>query len=272
MINLFGPYKGNNPYGYAGIPLDNVGVQYGLQALEQSLITPEQFIDINQKIGGYDNNYDTTTSRFAAEEPALTNGYRGGAVNAANNLKQVEGHFPKNDVIWFGEAPLIGDPNYAAKALVAMDGWLSAVEADRRNVSLEQKIADDRPSTVHDQCSDIPDVDQVDVPDVGEVCQSPLLQTRFATPRMVAGESIATDQEKCELKPLRLPEGRLRLVQAGRRSAPDDSVADLPGRRREGRVRRRAAGIRAGELRHRVDEPFVRRLAQPIKCVHGSAV
>ena len=232
MINLFGPYKGNNPYGYAGIPVDNVGVQYGLQALEQGVITPEQFIDINQKIGGYDNNYDTTASRFVAEEPALTNDYRGGAVNEANNLKdvaiidlrgpdagsfhdayrswtirarleQAEGHFPKNDVIWFGETPLIGDPNYAAEALAAMDGWRSAVEADHRNVSLEQKIADDRPSTVHDQCSDIPDVDQVVVPGVGEVCQSPLLQTGFATPRMVAGESIATDQEKCQLTPLR---------------------------------------------------------------------
>ncbi len=232
MINLFGPYKGNNPYGYAGIPLDNVGVQYGLQALGQGLITPEQFIDINQKVGGYDNNYDTTSSRFVAEEPALTNDYRGGAVNEANNLKgvaiidlrgpdagsfhdayrswtirarldQAEGHFPKNDVIWFGETPLIGDLNYAAQALVAMDGWLSAVEADHRNVGLEQKIADDRPSTAHDQCSDIPDVDQIVVPGVGEVCQSPLLQTRFATPRMVAGESTATDQEKCQLKPLR---------------------------------------------------------------------
>jgi hypothetical protein len=232
MINLFGPYKGNNPYGYAGVPLDNVGVQYGLGALEQGLITPEQFIDLNQKVGGYDNNYNTTTSRFVAEEPALTNDYRGGAVNETNNLtdvaiidlrgpdggsfhdayrswtirarlEKVEGHFPKNDVIWFGETPLIGDPNYAADALVAVDGWLSAVEADHRNVSLAQKIADDRPAGVHDQCSDIPGVDQVVVPGVGEVCQAPLLQTRFATPRMVAGEAVNTDQEKCQLKPLR---------------------------------------------------------------------
>lgn len=64
-------------------------------------------------------------------------------------------------------------------------------------------IANDRPASVHDQCSDIPDVDQVTVPGVGEVCQSPVLQTRFATPRMQAGESITTDQEKCQLKPLR---------------------------------------------------------------------
>lgn len=232
MINLFGPYTGDNPYGYAGIPLDNVGVQYGLQPLEQGIITPQQFIDLNQKIGGFDVNDNKTSSRFAAQEPALTNDYRGGAVNETTNLadvpiidlrgpdagsfhdayrswtirarlEQVEGHFPKNDVIWFGETPLIGDPNYAAEALVAMDQWLSAVEADHRTVSLEQKIADDRPAGVHDQCSDIPDVEQVVVPGVGEVCQSPVLQTRFATPRMEAGESINTDQEKCRLRPLR---------------------------------------------------------------------
>ena len=232
MINLFGPYQGDNPYGYAGIPLDNVGVQYGLAALEEGIITPEQFIDLNQKIGGYDNNYDTTAARMSAQEPALANAYRSGAVNETSNLaevaiidlrgpdagsfhdayrswairarlERVEGHFPKNDVIWFGEAPLIGDPNYAAQALVAMDGWLSAVEADHRDVALAQKIADDRPADVHDQCSDIPGVEQVVVPGVGEVCQSPVLQTRFATPRMVAGESVATDQEKCQLEPLR---------------------------------------------------------------------
>jgi len=232
MINLFGPYQGDNPFGYAGIPLDNVGVQYGLQPLEQGIITPEQFVDINQKIGGYDNNYNTTASRMVAEEPALANDYRSGAINDTSNLKnvpiidlrgpdagsfhdayrswtirarleQVEGHFPKNHVIWFGETPLMGDPNYAAQALVAMDSWLSGVEADQRDVSLEQKVADDRPASVHDQCSDIPGVDQVVVPGVGEVCQSPTLQTRFATPRMEAGEDVSTDQEKCQLKPLR---------------------------------------------------------------------
>jgi hypothetical protein len=214
------------------VPLDNVGVQYGLAPLEQGTITPEQFVDINQKIGGYDNNYNTTAARMVAEEPALTNDYRSGAINSTNNLtdvpiidlrgpdagsfhdayrswtirarlEQVEGHFPKNHVIWFGETPLLGNPNYAANALVAMDGWLSAVEADHRGVSLEQKVADDRPASVHDQCSDIPGIDQAVVPGVGEVCQQPLLQTRFATPRMVSGEDVTTDQEKCQLKPLR---------------------------------------------------------------------
>ncbi len=231
MINVFGPYQGDNPNGYAGIPLDNVGVEYGLDALKSHLITPAQFVDLNAKMGGFDNNFNRTTGRFSAQEPALTNDYRSGAVNEANNLTDVaiidlrgpdagtfhdayrswtvrarleaaEGHFPTNDVMWFGETPLIGDPNYTTQGLLAMDKWLSAVAGDNRAVSLADKIAEDRPSSVHDQCSDIPGVDQVNIPGVGEVCQLPLLQTKFSTPRMEAGESITTDQEKCQLTPL----------------------------------------------------------------------
>jgi hypothetical protein len=55
---------------------------------------------------------------------------------------------------------------------------------------------------VHDQCSDIPDVEQVNVPGVGPVCQLDAVQTRFSTPAMVAGASIATDINSCRLKPL----------------------------------------------------------------------
>jgi len=232
MKNVFGAYEGDNPYGYAGIPLDNVGVEYGLTALQEGLITPAQFVDLNAKIGGYGNNYNTTTSRMVAEQPALANDYRSGAVNETNNmtdlaiidlrgpdagsfhdayrswtirarLEQQEGHFPMNDVMWFGETPLIGDPEYTTEGFEAMDKWLSAVDADHRNISLEDKIAEDRPASVHDECSDIPDLDEVNVPGVGEVCELPLAQTKFATPRMEAGESIATDIEKCQLKPLR---------------------------------------------------------------------
>jgi hypothetical protein len=240
MINVFGPrprsawstWEKRAGHGFAGIPLDNVGVEYGLAALQQGLISPAQFVDLNAKIGGEDIDLHPTAARFSADEPALRNDYRSGAVNEANNLRDVaiidlrgpdpgafhdayrswtirarlerqEGHFPKNDVIWFGETPLIGDPNYTVEGLRAMDRWLAAVEADHRQISLADKIADDRPADVHDQCSDVPGVDQVVVPGVGQVCELPAAQTRFATPRMEAGESIATDVEKCRLEPLR---------------------------------------------------------------------
>ena len=240
MINVFGPrppavWTPNEKkigHGFAGLPIDNVGVEYGLSALQQGLISPAQFVDLNTKIGGADIDLNATPARAAATEPALTNDYRSGAVNETNNLtnvaiidlrgpdpgafhdayrtwtirarlEQQEGHFPKNDVIWFGETPLIGDPNYTVEGLQAMDRWLSSVESDKRSVPLADKIAGDRPADVHDQCSNVPELDQVNVPGVGVVCEMPALQTRFATPRIEAGESIATDIEKCRLKPLR---------------------------------------------------------------------
>ena len=40
--------------GFARRPLDNVGVQYGLLALNKGLISKAQFLDLNEKIGGVD--------------------------------------------------------------------------------------------------------------------------------------------------------------------------------------------------------------------------
>jgi hypothetical protein len=240
MINVFGPRVPSDwsaaeqaiGHGFAGLPVDNIGVQYGLTALQQGTITPAQFVDLNTKIGGEDIDINPTQARFAASQPALKYSYTSGAVNEANNLKDVaiidlrgpdpgafhdayrtwsmrarlereEGHFPVNHVIWFGQTPLLGDPSYQSEGVVAMDRWLSAVESDNRNVSLQQKVADDRPSDVHDRCSSVDGVEQVALPGIGPVCQLDAVQTKYATPRVAAGEDIATDKQKCQLKPLR---------------------------------------------------------------------
>ncbi|HEY4426939.1 MAG TPA: DUF6351 family protein [Solirubrobacteraceae bacterium] len=239
MINVFGqrPEKAWGPverqlgHGFAGRPVGNVGVQYGLHALQEGIITPAQFVDLNAKVGGADIDLNPTKERIRADEPALKYAYLSGSVNEANNLVGVpiidlrgpdpgafhdayrtwsmrarlerdEGHFPRNDVIWFGEAPLIGSPTYTTEALLAMDRWLSAVEADTRKLTLAEKVAGDRPQDVTDRCSNVEVVEQVSVPGVGPVCQLPLAQTRFATPRVVAGEAITTDNQECQLKPL----------------------------------------------------------------------
>jgi hypothetical protein len=240
MINVFGPRVPSDwspaeqaiGHGFAGLPVDNIGVQYGLTALQQGIITPAQFADLNSKLGGEDIDINPTQDRFAASQPALKYSYTSGAVNEANNLKNVaiidlrgpdpgafhdayrtwsmrarlereEGHFPQNHVIWFGQTPLLGDPSYQSKAVVAMDRWLSAVESDNRTVSLEQKVADDRPADVNDRCSSIDGVEQISLPGIGPVCQLDALQTKYSTPRVAAGEDIATDKQKCQLKPLR---------------------------------------------------------------------
>lgn len=239
MINVFAPRPSSVwidaerqvGHGFAGLPLDNVGVQYGLEALKKGLITTAQFVDLNAKIGGADIDINPTTARSAANEPALLNAYRSGSINTTNNLDRVaiidlrgpdpgafhdvyrswairarlereHGTFA-NQVIWFGETPLLGDPSYATEGFVAMDRWLTAVDGDFNPGTLAEKIRRDRPSDVNDRCSNIDGVDQVTVAGVGTVCELPDVQTKYGTPHTVAGEGVATDSNKCTLKPLR---------------------------------------------------------------------
>jgi hypothetical protein len=46
------------PTGYARSPWDNVGVQYGLQALRDGHITPAEFLDLNAKVGTWKEGQD----------------------------------------------------------------------------------------------------------------------------------------------------------------------------------------------------------------------
>jgi hypothetical protein len=243
MINVFGqrvesswgPVEKKLGHGFAGRPVGNVGEQYGLKPLLEKTITPAQFVDLNTKLGGVGIDNEHTSGRITADKPALERAYRSGAVNETNNLKSMaiidlrgpdpgafhdafrswsvrarlereEGHFPKNHVIWFGPAALIGSPTYTTEGLRAMNRWLSAVEADKGKGTLEEKIANDRPLSVHDQCTPQEAteelVKEVEIPGVGKVCEAPDVETRFATPRVVAGEAISTDNMECQLKPL----------------------------------------------------------------------
>ena len=50
----WGPQERALGHGFAGLPVDNVGVQYGLAALRAGTISPAQFVDLNAKLGGVD--------------------------------------------------------------------------------------------------------------------------------------------------------------------------------------------------------------------------
>jgi hypothetical protein len=240
MINVFGRRpqsvwigaERQLGHGFAGLPLGDVGVQFGLEALKKGQISTEQFVDLNQKIGGVDIDINSIPQRSQADDPALRNAYRSGAINETNNmsglaiidlrgpdpgafhdayrtwtirsrLEREQGKFPRNHVIWFGQVPLVGDHEYTTQGLLAMDRWLSAVESDKRSVPLSQKVAEDRPADVRDRCARTDEVELVSVPGIGPVCELKDVQTRYATPAMVAGEGIETDINRCQLKPLR---------------------------------------------------------------------
>jgi hypothetical protein len=64
--------------GFARRPLDNVGIQYGLSALNSGAITAAQFLDLNERIGGFDNDANFSTERMVSDTIAMRNAYRTG--------------------------------------------------------------------------------------------------------------------------------------------------------------------------------------------------
>ncbi len=232
MINVFGPrpqavwtdIEKELQRGFAGIPIDNAGIQYGLQALRERTITPAQFVSLNATIGGLDVDIQHSAERTRADASALANLYRSGAVNVANRLNGVpiinatgpdpgaahdavhtfwarwrldreHGHHD-NHVIWSGPAPLIGDPNFILQAIDAMDRWLSAIEQDSIDATLAEKIVLNKPDDIHDQCSDGVGNVLLDT-----VCPEAILPI-YGTPRTVAGDHNTADTMQCQLKPI----------------------------------------------------------------------
>ncbi len=65
---------------------DNVGVQYGLRALRSGAITGEEFVTLNEIVGGSDHDTNFTPSRSHADLPALGTAYRAGIVMSGAQL------------------------------------------------------------------------------------------------------------------------------------------------------------------------------------------
>ena len=76
-INIWGR---DGKTGAARRPYDNVGVQYGLLALNAGSITPEQFIDLNREIGGYDLDARRQAERNSMTTRTAERAYRLGGV------------------------------------------------------------------------------------------------------------------------------------------------------------------------------------------------
>ncbi len=223
--NVWSPAEHKVGHGFAGVPYDNVGVQYGLAALHDGQITPAQFVDLNANIGGDDIDLNPVPRRRVADEPALANAYRTGLINETNNLNETavidcRGPNPglahdsyrafavrarldrehgthANQLIWEGPEPLEADSQCERNSFIAMDRWLAAIENDHTRTPLPQKIIRDKPADLGDECWD-GHGDKVS----NGLCAAGVVPV-YGTPRTVAGDSITTDANKCQLQPLR---------------------------------------------------------------------
>ena len=83
--NLVNVYGIDPATGFARSPWDNVGVQYGLKAFNDGIITFDQFADLNARIGGHDiNGVIVPGERAYANPDAVRIAYETGRLNTGD--------------------------------------------------------------------------------------------------------------------------------------------------------------------------------------------
>lgn len=211
MISVLGA----RPDGKANLVFDNVGVQYGLAGLLSGGISPEKFVDVNARAGGFDVDGRWQPGRSAIPEDVAAMLHRTGQVTYGKYMGDVpelvirgtnnnDYHYPfrtyvqrarltaanghaDNHVFW--TAPV------GQSTLKSMDTWLAAIEADTAPGTKSEKVVRNKPADLVNACwiagQQVTDQSVCDV-----------AYPYFREPRTVAGDSATTYVMKCQLKPI----------------------------------------------------------------------
>jgi Tannase-like family of unknown function (DUF6351) len=214
---------------FARSPFANVGIQYGLSALNAGTITPEQFVALNAGVGGTDIDLNFTKARSQPDEVAQSIAYRTGQVTNGDELANVpmidlRGSHNFNDIhtdyhsyvmrarldaangghgnqlIWTWNGSLFGigpPPTIAAKSFLLMDAWLSNIESDARDVPLSRKVIQDKPSAATDEC-----FVGATLTETTDAAACAAAFPHFGDARLAAGESLVDNAMQCRLRPL----------------------------------------------------------------------
>jgi hypothetical protein len=212
---------GRDASGRAILPLDNVGVQYGLNALKAGTITPAEFISLNRSIGGFDQDGQFVSQRNQMTPFEASLLYSSGEVTGQGALPEtpiIDQSIPIGDVVpdldihqqvWpyaeqarlraagdsFSQAIWSGT-EIPSNAIDVANTWLDRVDAfESQNPSeaRPQLVADARPSSAEDQC-------RTPVGGIDEVCSAGV--ARASNPREQAGGPMAMDNIDCQLRPV----------------------------------------------------------------------
>ncbi|WP_393053286.1 DUF6351 family protein [Streptomyces sp. LN549] len=211
-------------------PLDNTGIQYGLEALDKGVIDMDQFIDLNRRIGGLDDDAKPAAERTVADPRAVRTAYRTGRMlNGGGGLADV----PIIDYRDYTDDASAGDMHmrfhsFSTRArldkangthanqvmltranghgftlagmLSDMDQWLTGIKGDSGADAPIEKIVRHQPQGLTDACwtrgigakkITEPQVEGID----NTECNT--LYPVWTSPRMVAGADVANDIVKC---------------------------------------------------------------------------
>ncbi len=217
QFNVWGPRLRD---GFAKRPLDNEGVQYGLDALNLPVgdlgkITFAQFLDLNLKIGGVDIDGLSQVARTRTDPEVPETAYRSSMINDGRGLARaaiinfanstnIEIHTSYHAYALEARMAEIGhEDNHAiwhsgpsGTAWDTMDAWLEAVEAaggiDPLTGMDPALVEAHRPTNAFDSCW-------------SSGSQQPLATCAgevFGDLRTKAGMGIEHDNLKCRLEPI----------------------------------------------------------------------
>ena len=214
--------------GFALRPFDNVGVQYGLNALNAGAITVAQFLDLNERIGGVDHDSNYAPRRTAGNASAIKRAYQAGLTlggsgglaaipifdDATSNeadryhygwfhfalrerLRQANGN-ADNMVMWRSVAGSAADKMFAA--------WMEAYKSDSSADEQRAKVIRAKPRAGVDGCYDraMPPsfIAEALVFSSKPVSKCTELYPVYSNVRHEAGGPLAANVLKCQLKPV----------------------------------------------------------------------
>jgi hypothetical protein len=237
-LNVFGP---DPKTGFARRPLDNVGVQYGLVAFNSGKISAEQFLELNEKVGGYDEDGNSVAARMAGDPEALRIAYQTGQVNAGSgglssipiiDIRAYRDTIPDNhdefrsfvtrarieaangsatNQVMLTFPPDLAPAKTAAtryfademKTLVPqMDQWLDNIAKDQSPHSMLEKIAAAKPDGLADACWSENGERIPEKRTFEGNGRCNQLYPPHGDPRIAAGQPLTDDILKCALKPV----------------------------------------------------------------------
>jgi hypothetical protein len=210
-------------------PYDNSGVQYGLAALNSGTISVAQFLELNERIGGFDQDANYVSARSVGDAGAIKRAYQAGLSlgasggltsipifdNATSNeaggyhygwfhyalrerLRKARGGSSDNMVMWRSVDGAAGRQLF--------DTWMAAYKSDTSNAPQIEKVIKARPSQGTEGCYDKATPPAFIAEHLlftsAPTTKCSALYPVYANPRFQAGGPLAADVLKCQLKPV----------------------------------------------------------------------
>ena len=219
--------------GFARRPLDNVGIQYGLEALNAGTISVDEFLDLNNAVGGWDIDGGHQPDREVASVESVLHAYETGRVSTGagdqtkvpiidvNTYLDEAGdihdrfrafslrerltmggpdHTAPGFQIWTRDAD---QPDASSDAVRVVDEWLTSIAEDTEGGDRLTVLERNRPAAAVDNCQ--PKGRNRPIGGVGIYEEEGPCHDDYplhGDPRIVAGAPLANDIIKCELKPI----------------------------------------------------------------------